>query len=75
MKNREVMIKSKERDPWILLAAGVVREAMLDLKNAIKYGDKGEEKHLKNWFLSDYGQLLSGNHGEYIIEQITKGVN
>lgn len=68
----EVWIKNREKDPYILLAAAIVRQVMLDLKYAIEFGDKGEEYALKNWLLSAYGQLLSGDQGEYIISEVYK---
>lgn len=71
----EFLLKDKDEDPWLLLSAAIVKQAMIDLKTALRYGNNANVNALKKWFLSDYGQMLSFNHGEYIIDEVMKEVN
>lgn len=62
------------KDAFVNLAAAVVKQAMRDYRRALIRDDKHEIAHLKEWFLSDYGQMLSSGNGEYIAEQVEKSV-
>lgn len=68
----EKAINDGERDPYILLAAAIVRQVIYDLEHAIEYGNRGEEYACVKWLLSEYGQMLSGNNGQYIIDEVYK---
>lgn len=57
-----------EDEPYLMLDAAILKQAVYDLKKAIKNGNNAEAKALKKWFLSDYGQLLSFGKGQYYID-------
>lgn len=52
------------------LAAAILEQAVEDLKRAIIWRDYSATKALERWFLSDWGQTLSGNNGQLIIDRI-----
>lgn len=62
-------------DPYVRLRAAIIQRAADDLKGAILYGDKNEVRRLKKWFLSDWGQAISGNYGKFIIDRIVAECN
>ena len=63
----------EEKDQWVLnLAIGVVKQAADDLRAAIRTQDEGCIKALTNWFLSEWGQLLSFGQGGAIIRGLKK---
>lgn len=67
------MFKKKiETDPYILLAADIVKAVINDLKDAINFNDTEGEYKLKAWLTSDYGQLLTLGQSEYIISMVYK---
>ena len=52
----------------------IVRLAVADLRKAIKKSKRmgvicAEQVELEQWFLSPWGQMLSGDNGRYIIEK------
>ena len=56
------------------LRTAVVKSAVDDYKKALKKSDRvgcvcEEQKKLEAWFMSRWGQVLSGDNGEYIIEK------
>lgn len=59
------------------LRTEIVRSAVFDLKKALRKSERlgvvcDEQRKLERWFLSQWGQMLSGDNGEYIIEQCRK---
>ena len=55
----------------------IVKSAVNDYKNALRKSDRlrcvcEAQIALEEWFLSSWGQLLSGDNGEYIIEKCRK---
>lgn len=53
----------------------IVQQAVKDYKRALRKKDRYRIRYFEKWFRSGWGQLLSGNNGEYIIEQCRKGLN
>ena len=54
------------------LRTEIVRSAVVDLQRELRRSDRlgqvtDEVKKLEEWFLSKWGQMLSGDNGEYII--------
>ena len=47
----------------------IVTQAIKDYKIALKRKNKAQIIELEQWFLSPYGQKLSGNNGEYVIKK------
>ena len=62
-------------DNYVLLAAAIVRQAMKDYTAALRQRNYHGIKECERFFLSEWGQALSNNHGEYIIEHCKKTVN
>lgn len=56
------------------LLAAIDKQAMRDYETALREGEKDKAKALERWFLSEWGQQLTLNHGEIIIEQCKKKV-
>ena len=59
-------------DPYKELIAAIIEKAKEDYNTAKKRGNYREMFLLKMWFLSDWGQTISGNNGEIIIERLEK---
>ena len=60
------------------LRVEIVRSVVRDLEKAIRKSNRQgaiceEQKSLERWLLSKWGQFLSGDNGEYIIERCRKG--
>ena len=56
------------------LRTEIVKSAVNDLRKALRKSKRlgyvcNEQKKLEEWFLSGWGQVLSGDNGEYIIEK------
>ena len=51
------------------LRAAIIKRAVIDYKTAIATRNFYTMASLERFFLSDYGQLLSYYHGEYIIDR------
>lgn len=69
-----------EIDGYERLRAEIVKSAVFDLKKAMRKSHKlgyvcDAQKTLEKWFLSKWGQILSGDNGEYIIEKCSKTYN
>ena len=59
------------------LRTEIVRQAVADLQRELRRSDRlgqvtDEVIKLEKWFLSKWGQMLSGDNGEYIISQCRK---
>ena len=64
--------EQRKNEPYIRLAAEILKTAEADFRVAIRTADYGGIKSLKRFYRSKWGQLLSGNHGDLIIERIMK---
>lgn len=58
-----------EDEPLLNLRIAIVNQAVDDWKK----GNKDTRASLERWFLSDYGQFISGDMGEIIVEKLRKG--
>lgn len=68
------MIPGWQIEAYERLRTEVLRLAVKDLERALRKSDRlgvvcDEQKNMERWFLSSWGQLLSGDKGEYIIER------
>ena len=68
------MVTPDELEFYDRLRIEIVRQAVIDLQWALRKSDRlgfecEEQIALEKWFLSSWGQLLSGDTGEYIIEK------
>ena len=59
------------------LRAEIVKSAAHDYQKALRKSDRlgficEEQTKLEDWFLSKWGQFLSGDNGEYIVERCRK---
>ena len=52
----------------------IIEQAINDYKRALKKRNGGSILYFECWFLSPWGQMLSGGQGDYIIEQCRKCV-
>ena len=71
------MIPGWQMEAYERLRAEIVRSAVFDYKKALRKSDRigticEEQAKLERWFLSQWGQFLSGDNGEYIMEQCRK---
>ena len=71
------MMPGWEMEAYERLRTEIVRAVVFDLKKAIRKSNRAgaiceEQKELEKWLLSKWGQLLSGDNGEYIIERCRK---
>lgn len=71
------MIPGWQMEAYERLRTEVVRSVVLDLEKAVKKSNKqgsmcDEQKYLEKWLLSKWGQFLSGDNGEFIIERCRK---
>lgn len=58
--------------PWIRLAAAILKQASQDYMAALISNDAGNIRKYEDFFLSEYGQTLSFQQGDYIINQTRK---
>lgn len=68
------MIPGWQMEGYHKLRTAVVQLAVDDYRKALKKSQKigevcAEQTKLEKWFLSQWGQLLSGDNGELIIEK------
>ena len=56
------------------LRAAILRQAVIDYKEALQEQNYKQIASLERFFLGWWGQLLSGGHGEYIIERCKKEI-
>lgn len=61
-------------ESYIELCAAIIKQAMLDYKEALREDRRKDIEECERFFLGAWGQLLSEYHGEYIIEQCKKEV-
>lgn len=54
------------------LRAAILQQAVKDYLTALKSKNEKKSKELEKWFLSPYGQLLSGDQGQEIINRTRK---
>ena len=69
-----------EIDGYERLRTEIVKVAVFDLKKAMRKSNKlgyvcEAQENLEKWFLSKWGQILSGDNGEYIIEKCSQTYN
>ena len=68
------MIPGWQMEAYERLRTEIVRSAVNDYSKALRKSDRlghvcEEQTKLEAWFLSKWGQLLSGDNGEYILER------
>lgn len=51
------------------LRTAILNQAVVDYRQ----GNSSKKDYLEKWFLSEWGQLLSGDMGEVIVEKLKKG--
>lgn len=66
------MIPGWQMEAYEKLRTEIVRSAVFDYKKALKKSDRlgvvcDEQRKLERWFMSKWGQLLTGDNGEYIM--------
>lgn len=66
------MIPGWQMEAYEKLRTKIVRSAVFDYKKALKKSDRlgvvcDEQRKLESWFLSRWGQMLTGDNGEYIM--------
>lgn len=66
-------------DPYDILAVEIIKQAVHDYREELRKSKSANKKtrecyQLERFFRSEYGQLLSMDKGEYIMEQIQKEV-
>lgn len=71
------MIPGWQMAAYERLRIEIVRSAVVDLKKALRKSARGgaickEQIAMEQWFLSEWGQMLCENRGEYIIERCHK---
>lgn len=54
--------------------AAILRQAVSDYKAALRKRNGGAINALERFFMSEWGQMLSGGRGSYIIERCRKCV-
>ena len=55
------------------LRIAIVWTAVRDYKTALKKRNYHRIRKLERWFKSEWGEMLCGGKGQYIIEQCRKG--
>lgn len=69
-KTYQVLGISNFEDGGILaLRAAILNQAAIDYRE----GNKKQKEVLEKWFLSEWGQFLSNDMGEIILERLQKG--
>ena len=68
------MIPEWQIEGYERLRTELVKLSVNDLKNALRKSDRlgvvcDEQRKMERWFLSRWGQMLTGDNGEYIIEK------
>lgn len=56
-------------DGYKRVQCAIVEQAIYDYKKALKKRNGGKITYFERWFLSEWGEMLSGGNGKYIIEQ------
>ena len=68
------MIPGWQMEAYERLRAEIVKSAVNDYLKALRKSDRlghvcDEQTKLEDWFVSKWGQFLSGDNGEYILER------
>ena len=68
------MVPEWQMEAYERLRAEIVRRAVNDYMKALRKSDRlgyvcEEETNLEKWFFTKWGQFLSGDNGEYILER------
>lgn len=68
------MVEAWQMEAYERLRIEIVRAAVKDLRKALRKSDRlgavcNEQKDLEEWFLSQWGQLMCEDRGEYILEK------
>lgn len=71
------MVPGWQMEAYERLRTEIVRRAVNDLKRALRKSKKdgaicNEQIAMERWFLSNWGQFLCENRGEYIIERCSR---
>lgn len=54
---------------WVYdLRAGILEQAIKDYRK----GDKEDREELEEWFYSEWGEAISGYHGDAIVTRLRK---
>ena len=62
-----------DAEPWVLrLQTSIVKQAVSDLRSAVRADKTATVAALDKWFRSEWGQLLCLGSGEYIAEKVKK---
>lgn len=62
-----------DEEPWVLrLQTSIVKQAVSDLRGAVRADKTATVAALDKWFRSEWGQLLCLGSGEYIVEKVKK---
>lgn len=65
--------KSENEDLFVEnLRAAILQQAVKDYLRYLSYGNKEYIRAMEKWFLSPYGQLISGDQGQEIINTALK---
>ncbi len=72
MENSKKYNIKKNTDGYGNVRVGIVKQAITDYKEALIYDEFGKARALERWFLSEWGEALSGGNGAYIIEKVRK---
>lgn len=51
------------------LRVAILQQAIKDYISALRYNEGAKVHKLEKFFKSEWGELLSNNHGDYIIEK------
>lgn len=60
----------KTADGYGNIRVAILEQAIDDYRGALINGDQYKITTLENWFLSEWGECLSGGNGAYIIEKV-----
>ena len=58
-----------------VLRFAIIQQAVKDYESALRRRNESKFLTLERWFMSDWGQFLSGDLGEQIIEKCKERVN
>lgn len=60
----------KTTDSYGNVRLAIIQQAIEDYRRALRKNDYRDIKALERWFLSEWGEMLSGDNGAYIIEKV-----
>jgi len=66
--------KEVQTEGYKYIRAAVLQQAVYDYKTALIRAHGGAAFSLERWFLSEWGQAISDNNGEKIIQRVRKEV-